>query len=316
MINIGFVVNAKRQGRYKDILNVKSCIEKHAPDIAVSILSHKASFARWWQLMLLSFNPTLIIDMVPRANRIIKLTRGCYLKHWHAGDKVKELQLLENAHIPVPKWSVIQPGTVLDREEWGAYVVVKPSRGKRGAYVWIQKTTRVRYKSPEEYPEGHQGRIAPMIAQKFIYTGKWPVAYRVLTFLGSPLVAIRYDGQRNNNYPLDGPDSFNIAGGRSIVANAMGCQIQCVNDPDIIELARQVHSVFPDVPSLGVDIIREESTGQLYVLETNPVGDSWILSCDMGMKMQEQFGLDFYAQFSAIESVSQAAIDAARRLAA
>lgn len=315
MINIVFLVNAKRQRQYQDIVNIKNRIENDTDDIVVSILSHKPGVTRWWQLMWLSLNPTLIIDMVPRAKRAIKRVRGCYLKHWHMGDKIKELQLVENAHIPIPKWSAIRPGTMLNQEDWGRYVVVKPSRGRRGANVRIQKTSRVRYKSPEEYPEDHLGRIAPMVAQQFIHTGKWPAAYRVLTFLGSPLFAIRYDGKRDNNFPLDDPDSFSIGGGRSIVANAMGCQIQCAGDPDILELAKQAHGAFPDVPSLGVDILREERTGKLYVIEVNPVGFSWMLSDNTGVKIQEQFGLDFYAQFGAIERASQAAIDTARRLA-
>src|SRR5690606_33471416 len=124
------------------------------------------------------------------------------------------------------------------------------------------KTGRVQYIDPSDFPPNHPGRRAPMIAQKFVYTGQWPSAYRVLTYLGRPLAAIRYNG-RSDLPPLNGRDDFKQAGGSSIVASAMGCTISCVDDPAVLDLAVRAHAVFPTIPSLGVDILRD-SEGRLH----------------------------------------------------
>jgi hypothetical protein len=69
-------------------------------------------------------------------------------------------------------------------------------------------------------------------------------------------------------------------------------------------------------PSLGVDVIRDARSGKMYVLETNPYGDSWTLTSGSGRNMEKQFGLDFHAQFNAISTITEASIEAARRFAA
>lgn len=312
MINL---VLAERSRQYvqDDLRAIAVKVRQLAPDISIRLLLGRQGPVNTLRAALARFAPTLVVDMSPRESKF-GVSRGHRLGHWQAGDKLREFRLLSDAGFPVPPWTEISPDTALDPDEWGPYVVVKPSRGMRGAWVWIRKTGRVRYRPPEDYPEGHFGRISPMIAQKFVYTGPWPVAYRVLSFLGCPLVAIRYDGRRDIA-PLNSSYDFRATGGHSIVANAMGCTISCVNDADIIDLATRVHVAMPDVPSLGVDMIREADSGQLYVMETNPVGHSWILSCSMGQGMQQEFGLDFYGQFGALDIAAQAAIESARRLA-
>jgi hypothetical protein len=193
----------------------------------------------------------------------------------------------------------------------GALCGRQAARRGRGAFVWIHRTGKVRYKPPETFPEGHPGREG-LVAQHFVYTGAWPVAYRVLTFLGRPLTASRYDGRRDMA-PLQSSEGFRASGGRSIVANAMGCTISLTDDPEILEMSRRVHAAFPDVPSLGIDLIRDANSGLIYVLEVNPSGDSWALSSKPGRAIQAQFNIDFYKQFGALDIVCEASVDAARR---
>ena len=162
----------------------------------------------------------------------------------------------------------ISAETALDPQEWGAYVVVKPSHGKRGAYVWVHRTGRVRFKPPADFPEGHLGRLGPMIAQKFIYSGRWPVAYRVVTFFGRAVAAVRYVG-RKDLAPLDGPDEFRTTGGGiSIVASSKGCAIELTSEADVLDLACRAHAASPKIPSLGIDIVREEGTGYFTSLKS------------------------------------------------
>jgi glutathione synthase/RimK-type ligase-like ATP-grasp enzyme len=258
----------------------------------------------------LAARPTVTIEM--DRIKFAGIPRGRRLRHRLMG-KVAESQALSAAGIPTPRTVAIEPNTTLDPAEWGPYVVVKPNIGKRGAFVWIHKTRRVKYKPSSEFPADHYGRRG-MIAQEFIYTGEWPVAYRVLTYFGRVILAIRYDGERNQP-PLLGLTDFRRKGGYRIVAPAIGCTISTVGDPEILDLARRTHAAFPEIPSLGVDVVRDANTGKLFVLETNPYGDSWTLTSGSGRSMEKQFGLDFHAQFDAINVITDTSIEMARRYA-
>ena len=50
------------------------------------------------------------------------------------------------------------------------------------------------------------------------------------------------------------------------------------HDPEILELARKVHDTVPNYPLLGCDIIREVSSGKLFLIEMNAGGNVWHFS--------------------------------------
>jgi hypothetical protein len=54
-----------------------------------------------------------------------------------------------------------------------------------------------------------------------------------------------------------------------------------------------VHGAFPDIPMIGVDIVRDAQTGDLYVLEANALGHNWnftdAFTRDFGLDLAEQF---------------------------
>lgn len=308
-INLAFYCYPKK-GAVGDFEEVCRRIEATAPEISARVFVTNTSARSLFGSIALAARPAVTIEMdpvkfayIPRAHRLRHRLMGKWL----------ELQALSQAGLAVPRTVRLEPDTVLDPREWGPYVVVKPNIGKRGAFVWIHKTGRVRYRPPDEFPADHYGRKG-MIAQEFIYTGEWPIAYRVLTYFGRVLLAIRYDGERNQS-PLESLTDFRRKGGYRIVASAVGCRISMAVEEEILELARRVHAVFPEIPSLGVDIVREAQSGKLFVMETNPYGGSWTLSSPTGLKMEQQFGLDFHAQFDALTVVTEASIEAARHYA-
>ncbi|MBN9548162.1 MAG: hypothetical protein J0H31_04565 [Alphaproteobacteria bacterium] len=307
--NLAFYCYPKKEA-IEDFRRAGALISARAPEIDVSVLS-TASALTPLRTAALARRPTLAMEM-DRVKLLAPL-RGARLAHQRMG-KIRQLAALEAAGLPIPKWIEIAPGTKLDPSAWGPYVVVKPARGARGAYVRITKTGRVRYMEPSEYPQDHPGRRAPMIAQQYIHTGPWPTAYRVLTYLGRPLAAIRYEGRKDVN-PVASPDGFRLAPGASIIASAKGCRIALAAETDILELATRAHAVFPTIPSLGVDMLRDEATGTLHLIEINPSGNSWMLRGPAGRNVQQQFGLDFHAQFGALDIIAEASIEATRRLA-
>jgi hypothetical protein len=238
--------------------------------------------------------------------------RGKRLRQLRKGKIADNLQLL-TAGLPVPKFEVITQKTILDPAVWGPYVVVKPDRGQRGAYVWIHRTSRVRYKHPSEFRKNHPGRSGAMIAEQFIYTGPWPVSHRVLTLFGEPLLSIRFEAAHDiPALPASG-DFKSSGGGRSIVATRQGGTVSLFQDKEMLDLARRVHTVFPEVPILGQDMVRDAATGKLYVLEVNASGGTWALSGPRGREMQAQFQLDFYKQFDALNTAARVLSDVARR---
>jgi hypothetical protein len=281
-------------------------IEALAPDISAKVHSSRATPAAMLATLMLpksalSIEMTKVRPVAPRGKR---------LRHTHV-PKAEQLRRLAAAGFAVPRWTLIEPGTKLDPAEWGRYVVVKPATAGRGAYVRIFLTVRATYREPSSFPADHPGRKSPMMAQEFIYTGQLPVSYRVLTYLGRPVLSLRYDGKEQNR--LESRFGFREAGGQNIVAPAMGCTISLHRDEEMLETATRVHELWPDHPALGIDFIRDAETGRLYVLEINPSGGSWLLSSSQGRSIAREFGLDFHAQFGAVEAIAEATIDRVRR---
>jgi hypothetical protein len=304
-------------GTLPTLVKVAELISARHPDIAAYPLSAKQRVGGTLRLLPLAARPTLSIELARprvlppfRGHRLLQLGRGL---RDPGISKMEEFRRLEAIGLPVPKWTEIGPDTKLDPDEWGPYVVVKPSVGGHGYNVIIRKTARTRFKPPEEHEAGSLGRLGPMIAQEFIYTGRRPESIRVLTFLGHPINAIRYFGHSQPN-ELPGRFAFKNVGGHDIVAFDRGGKIELVDDPEAVELARLAHRAFPNVPALGVDIVRDADTGRAYVIETNPQGPHWTLVTP-GAGMRYEPGVDRNAQFGAIDVIAEASAEAARRLA-
>ena len=308
MKNLAFVCNPAKENT-ADFAEVSRRIARRAADVSTHVLTARRRRHALLKLAALALRPTLAIQIDRDAD--VPLFRGAQLAHRHSGGKLVQYARMAEAGLPLAPWKEIEPDTVLDPAEWGPYVVVKPSRGRRGAFVKVHKTARVRYQRPEDFPEDHLGRRAPMLAQKFIYTGRWPVGFRVMTYFGRVILAIRYDGCRDPA-PLESAKDFSTSGGRSIVASAMGCTVSLIHDADVLGLARRTHAAFPLNPSLGIDIVREAPTGALYVMEVNPSGNSWLLTNPSGRQMQAEFGLDFYGQFGALDVIAKRSIELVR----
>jgi len=283
----------------RDFRRIARRARELAPDVRayVAVAGRRNRTARVVQLL----RPTLLVEIEPVANlwhlRGRKL--GCV-----PGAKLESLAFLESAGLPVPRFAELTPGLKLDPAEWGPYVVVKPSRGWRGAFVRIQRTARVRYKPPADYADEDQRRMLPMLVQRFVYTGRWPVSYRVLSFLGEPLHAVRYEGSHDQP-PLDAPDAFTA--GLTIVASSKRATVTLAPEPDLLDLARRIHAALPERPVLGIDLMRDAHSGELYIAEVNQ-RHCWTLSNESGREIQQQFGLDFQAQYDAIERAAEALV--------
>ena len=229
----------------------------------------------------------------------------------HEFPKGEQYLRLARLGVAVPDWTRIEPDTTLDPGRWGPYVVVKPELGRKGAEIFIKRAGRVRYRPPTSFPEDHPARKAPLIAQRFIYTGKWPSNYRVVTLFGRALLCWRCEAS-HRHVPLHSRWDFKAKGGITVVSNKMDSSYSLERDTQVIALAEKAHAAFPDQPLLGTDIVRDADSGELYVIECNPRGDAWLISSDMGRMIERANGLDFAGQFDALTIATDTLIREAR----
>ena len=143
--NLVFVLWDEQHARTRaDLTEIAEHVERINPLIRTFVVAHhkldELRLLPTWSV------PTLSLSFLDLAKPKLlpgRLVTGVLLfKHG-------EYARLDAAGIAVPQWTVIAPDTRLDPEDWGPYVVEKPAAGRRGSYVRVRKTTRVRYAPPE-----------------------------------------------------------------------------------------------------------------------------------------------------------------------
>jgi len=132
-----------------------------------------------------------------------------------------------------------------DLSDFGPYVIVKPDVGARGATVKVVRKDRVRWKPPAFVSDACKGS-PDLLVQEFIYTGPWPVSYRVQTLFGEALACLRMQADTART-PLHERYGFRESGGgRTIVATSKGCSSRAWEDKELIGVAERAHAVFPE----------------------------------------------------------------------
>jgi hypothetical protein len=286
----------------RDFREIAKRVRRLAPDVHASVATERRGLrrAQWLQLL----RPTLFVEIDrPEGLRFWRGTRAG--RDRGLGGKMAIYRVLEAAGLPVPAWREIVPGLELDPDEWGPWVVVKPDLGMRGIDIEAVATAELRYRGPEELPPEHLGRKGPMVAQRFIPTPEGPSYYRVTTCFGKPLFALHLHSRPSARAPEPG------APPRVTVEDAPS---RLTDEADILDLARRVHAVLPQVPTIGCDFLRHRDTGELWISEIN-LSSVWQFSSPRGIRFQARTGLDLYAQFGALDRAAEAMIDATRRLA-
>jgi hypothetical protein len=303
------VLVGKRRIHWEDFHAIAAHIRQVAPDVRPVLLTdHHINNLRFDVLL----RPTLVVS--PNALKKLRIYRGRVLQG-NRLCKSLEYAALERVGVPVPRWVRLTKDDKPDLSAFGKYVVSKPDSGGRGAEVRILRRGRVRWKRPEN--ESARGN-SDLLIQEFIYTGEWPSSYRVATLLGKAIYSWKVQADRRRR-PLADPNVFGEGaqgGGMSIVSTGKGCTFELNLDEEIIALGERAHAAFPQIPLLGVDIVRDALTGKLYVLEVNASGKTWSLSSPAGRAVQSCGGFDFIAQFDSVRRAAQIRISETRRLAA
>ena len=121
-------------------------------------------------------------------------------------------------------------------------------------------------------------RSSPCIVQQFIDTGQYPQKWRVLTLFGRPL----YCNLSRSFAPrasLDAEDDViesSIVDAKNEASKSLAGVGERRNilaiDEKIMNFATNIHSAFPQLPLLGVDILRRVPDGKLFAIVLNAGG--------------------------------------------
>jgi hypothetical protein len=309
------LVNRPGWQAIEDFEEIKSRIESRAPDIEVFIVTTEARHTV--QRKKAARRPSLIVSPSPLGE--FEPDRGRILRG-RTIQKDVQLRRLKELGIRVPMWDILTPETKLDPTLWGPVLLLKPlgqQWGSHGLGMSLIPAGKLRYRPPEEFPPGHPGRHTPFIVQTFIDTGPYARCYRVNTLLGRPLysTSIELPEPRTDLATLREEDPHAAIASNS---TAFGERRRAyVDDAEILDLARQCHDAYPDVPVKGIDILRDINTGNLFVLELNTSSDTWHISSRhfephrTGENTREKM----IAQFGAWDVAADVLIEHTRRLA-
>lgn len=290
----------------EDFVRIAELVKAHDRRVRPHVIGDRHyRLTRLW----LACRPTFVFATGPLGR--FRPLRGRVF-NGRAMGKVAECQAMENIGISVPRWAILTETHTPDLTDFGQYVVVKPNRGGRGADVHAYRKGRVRWK-PRRIRRSAD-TDSDRIVQDFIYTGPWPTSYRVVTLFGKALVAYRVDADRGRE-PLPHRYGFAETKGVTVVSNSKGCTIRLHEDEEVIRLAEAAHGAFPDHALLGVDVIREEPSGRLYVIEVNTVGWTWHFSTPDARRVQRETGDNPYEQMAGLERAAHILAEKAVALA-
>jgi hypothetical protein len=299
-------------GHPEPYFKVARYVRELDPEIRPYVITYdRHPIGRFYRHVLKRFilprRPTLIFS--PAATDI-RLWGGTLYKGQRL-DKSLQYAALERRSIPVPQWALLTQDFQPDLSQFGSYVVVKPDRGGLGAEVRIMRRGRVRWRP---VTTNYAGVSEALIVQAFIQTGPRPVSYRVSTLFGQVLYCVRYEASHAVSPGETGGDG-SLAGwqGANIVSTSKGCTIAPSYDQDIIRFGERAHAAFPEIPLLGVDVIREQPSGRLFALEVNPAGAGWHFTHERGLKVQRQFGFSYEQQFDGLRKAATILIERTRR---
>ncbi|MCG8589639.1 MAG: hypothetical protein MJE66_10140 [Proteobacteria bacterium] len=257
----------------------------------------------WRRRRRLAVRPAVVVA-ARHFGRGIRPLRGACLQG-AADSKAQQYRRMEAAGVATIPWCEWRAESAIDPGAFGPYVITKPDVGSRGRDVRLRATRRLRFD-----PEKHGNER--WLVQRFVHTGPYPVVHRVLTLLGRPLLHWRTELQQS--HACHDPADRHQVSGHNPVASSASAHVVLVRDAEIERYASDLaRRVYPDVPLLGLDVLRECSSGRLFCCELNPWGHNWHFSSQIGRSMQRDHGLDFEGQFNAFHTAADVLIQLARQ---
>lgn len=297
-----------------DFAKVADFVRGYAPEVRPIV---RLDQPHRWRRHLWAVRPTFVFSAVPLEQ--FRPRRGVVYQG-NSLAKSEEYAALQRIGVAYPRYRLLTEADPQPKDlgELGPYVVVKPDRGGRGAMVKIVRSGRARWEPAETRIAGESEAL---LAQEFIYTGPWPVSYRVTTLFGQVLWSLKVEADKTRAPLPPGADAFKQCPGVTVVSNSKRCVMSLNFDEEIIAFAERAHAALLNdralgqIPLLGVDVIRDATSGKLYVVELNSSGWVWHFSSPLGARAQKEFGFSLDGQFDGLRKAARVLADKARELA-
>lgn len=293
----------------QDFFDIAAIVEQMAPDIKTyvayndsrNVLTRKKASA----LPTLIFSPGELDEFCPRRGKIYA---GGFIP------KSEQMRRFAEAGLPVPPFA-FNGEDVAVRADLSDFVLVKPDHQDASRGEGIQLRRR---KILTQEIAASAGKIGhDFIVQKFVDTGPYPSNYRVHSLFGEPLLAFK------KTSTVRGPDrampDVVLHDAVTQARRTTGQRRELCRDEDVLALARQAYVALPEIPLHGCDIIRDCKTGQLFLLEINAGGNTWVFSKSMAQghdrqaELRKSLGItDLTEPFDAFRTAARVLIEKTR----
>jgi hypothetical protein len=258
-----------RPENYDDFLAIAKRIIKKAPEIAVVIkplIYHPDELDPT-----LNHFPLLNIYLVNPPEKLP--TRGKTLQV-RAIDKFEQIKQYTAAGIATPKTIEYELDQSINKNDWGEYVFIKSRSSSFSENSFLIPTKNILDIKPYFEKLGVKDKF---ILQEFIYTGINARSYRVLSFFGATLSFVSLTCPKPVYLPNNLDEAFNNSTVQTNLENANAIRKFEYNN-EILDFSKKIFNIFKEKPIQGIDIIIEEKTKKLLVLEANLGGNSWVFT--------------------------------------
>ena len=278
------VIVVHRNESADDFQHIARRMRKLDPSIGVAMVSDFLT-SKMVPAELLNL-PLLVIYLCNPPKTEFKVATKLAVKEMN---KVEEYEHFKKHDLPCLPIERFEWGMKLDPAVYGDWVVLKPENMQStGKDVNMVPTKLLPFIKIEDFPDDHLINKDNYLVQKFIKTGECPTHYRVLVFLGEILYSAT--SVQKSAYPKQ-EDNIKELLKSSVASNLTGHRTATLDiDNKMSELALNVAKAFPDNPLLGIDIIKDEKSAALYVLEVNLGGNTWAFSSEVAGMLREALG--------------------------
>jgi len=198
--------------------------------------------------------------------------------------KLEQAEIFRKHGILHPQSSIYRPQRLYTEDEFGSLVLVKPTRTSNGRGIFVIET-RLIGKYRELMAKHEREFKCPTMIQSYIDTGDHVSTYRVLLLFGAVMYALkRRSLKRRPIIPLTEVVTRVFIQSHEVEKDTAFC-----HEADVLETAQKVAAALPEVPIIGVDLVREAVTGDVYVIEAN-IGNTWHLSSESGKATRVNVG--------------------------
>ena len=273
----GLVVVYRKESA-QDFIDIARRIRKIDPTIALLMIPNNLDPKKLPPIFYTL--PTLVIYLVNPPNYEFSKVKKLAVKSIGKLDEYEHFKKHGIACLPIQQF---RGGMELDSDIYGDWVVLKPENvTSTGKDINMVPTKMIPLLTKEDFPEDHLVHQDSYLVQKFVKCGENPTHYRVLVFLGEVL----YSRRSSSQYPYVNPNSGIKELLKTTVASNHHAYrtVEPYIDLEVNDFALSVAKSFPDCPLFGVDVIRDNETRKLYVLETNLGGNTWHFSSEIAKR--------------------------------